>query len=209
MTVIAPTTPSHPGRAFTLIEVIVTFVILAVVLGVVTPRLLNMREDDAERAARQLAGALNAVARRAETSSQPLALVFNDDQRAIEVWSLRRPLGAGRDADLEWANDPFINPVELEDAALARLTVAGVVQPADAWRIDIEPGRPRPTVEAALAPAVDARGPAAPAWTVTLPTYATRAIVRTPGGRVVSGSAAAATAQPVDLDAIGAGETRW
>jgi len=191
-----------------MIEVIVTLVVLSVVLGVVTPRLLNLRQDDAERVARQFADALNAVARRSEIGSQPLAIVFDDEGREIEVLSLRRPRGAGREIEPEWAPDPFIAPVELEEARLVRALVAGVVQPPGAWRVDVEPGRTRPGLELAFAP-LSRRERDASAWTVSLPAWANRAVVRAPSGRVVSGGAAAAQAAPVDLDEIGAGEARW
>jgi hypothetical protein len=187
-------------------------VILAVVLGVVTPRLLAMGEDESERAARQLADAVNALARRSEIGSQPLALVYDEANDEVEAWSLRRPRGAGREVEASWGVDPFINAVELDGVEVVSVVVGGVQRAggraggAGGWRVDFEPGRSRPGIVIELRD----RGTSDPrTWSVELAGYATRAVVQSPAGQLVSGTESGTVARPVDLDAIGAREAVW
>lgn len=217
---VSPDTLSRPrrrvARAFTLIELIVVIVVLSVVAGIAAPRLLNSSSRRAQSEVRQIAELLSAAARRDGSGGglgEAQRVVFDADKGVLSL-EVRRARAGEQDAGA-WREDPLVAPVNLENVRLERAVVDGVNADERGWRLDLAPGRVRPTIELVFvadqaggkARRTGSAAPARPAanaerWNVLLLSYAAGAEIAGVGG-------AGAALRSVDLDATGMGDKPW
>lgn len=187
-------------RAFTLIEVIVVIILLAIVSAVVLPRALDNGRKRAEQTARSLASLLTAVAQRDATAFEPMSVAYEPEKNTIEVRVLR-----ARGGERRWTPDLFIDSVALRDARVRSARLDDNPLGEQGWSIEVPVDRPRPAIEVALEADV-ARGDAG-AWRVTLEPGASAARVREAEAAETGHDAVERTV--VDLDALGMGESAW
>ncbi len=189
-------TPRH-ANAFTLLELITVIVILAVVSGLLLPRLVNWDERRAEAGVQRVADVLSAAARRHLFSTQRLALGFDRESGNLRVLILRLSTPASFDpGDAAWVDDPLTLSADLEGLDLVEASADSKALDARRFRIDLPPAEPRPAIALTLA-TPGGQG----LWTVHLPAAAERATV-TAGG-------AAAIEERIDLDRAGLKDEAW
>ncbi len=195
-----PTADQPVRRAFTLIEVIVVVMLLAILSSMIVPRLIGNEGRANQLAADRVADLLIMFAQREALSSRPAGIWLDADRNWIVLVTLdvdpSRP-----DEPAEWQQDRSVRPVKLPptippDGVLA--TMDG--QPIDIrqWPIATEPGRPRPWVEIALYP------DEGPVMTVVLPPHAIAPYLLNREGESMI-----ALREPVDLDATGRHREDW
>lgn len=197
------------SRAFTILELIVVIVLMGLLAGLLVPRLADGPRRRAELEARQTAALLDDLARRDALSGEAAALtgrrVEGATVLAVEVKRVR-----GADETPAWARAPLAAPVALTSSRLVEAWRDGApVGGADDWRIELEPGRPRPVIELRLAMRDEPSGAAganAGPWTITLGAEAVRATLTAGDG---AGPGAPTAPGAVDLDALGQRETPW
>jgi prepilin-type N-terminal cleavage/methylation domain-containing protein len=189
-------TPRHPN-AFTLIELITVIVILAVVSGLLLPRLVNWDERRAEAGVQRVADVLSAAARRHQSSTQRLAVGFDRESGSLRILILRLGAPASFDpGDAAWVDDPLTLSAELEGLDVVEASADSKALDARGFRIELPPAEPRPAIALTLA-TPGARG----VWTVHLPPVAERATVT--AGR------AGAIEERIDLDRAGLRDEAW
>lgn len=183
-------------RAFTLIEVLIVLIIIAVVLGVAAPRLSAISGGKTRSAAQQTAAILSAVARREQLSSQPIALDFDLKTGRLVALS-KRPTADGSFPD--WSADPLVASADLSIAPPTAVMLGDDSLDASGFRIDLRSVSPRPTIRISLQ-GDDAIRPI----TVVLPAgRLTARIAAADEGPEVDGDVL------VDLDAAGKGDEAW
>lgn len=181
-------------RAFTLVELVVVIVILAVVAGVAAPRLLGSRGRAAQNEAREVAALLSVAAHRSALGGGRLAVEYSGGDRALTL--LR--LGSAEEG---WVPDSLSTPVRLANARIAAAAADGAALPSGGWRVEFPTNDRRPDLLLIVQSATGVRP--ARVWTVGLPSFAAAAGIEE-GDRPASG-------WPVsfDLDAEGVGDQRW
>lgn len=187
---------------FTLIELIVVVVVLAVVAGLAAPRLTG---NDRRRALSEVDAArdmLAVVARRDALGSHRMALVWDGAGRSLRLDAMRVGASDGRrrDARAVWRPDPLVPGVDLGAVSLVEARFDGAPADDRSWRVDFVPGVPRRHVELVLE---QVSGGAARRWSVTLLPYASGPAVRGPG------FPSAEAPRAVDLDALGRSDVPW
>lgn len=137
-------------RGFTLIEVLVVSIVLAIIGALIVPRIAGKSAITAQLGAEQMASMLATFAFRSTLADQPVALIRDGDSGAVEVWVLDinpdRP-----DLPADWRLDRFSKPLRLPDGvSLSDIRIDGQRLMPDAWRIVATPGVPRPRIEVAI-----------------------------------------------------------
>lgn len=180
-----------PG--FTIVEVIVVMVVLAVLAGAIVPRLTSSAGRRARVEAQALASTLSAAAMRDAVSSQRVALDFDGATlRAMAYGSIDEDPDTAR----LWRPDPLIPEARLRELSLAAVQTDLARLSGETFRIEFPRMGRRPAIELHL---VDSRGVA---WQVSLASGATRALAGSQLEQV-------ADAGVVDLDASGQGRHPW
>ena len=184
-------------RGFSLVELVTVVVILAVLAGLVTPRLISSDDRRARAEAESAADLLSAAARRDLFTSQRIAVEYDSRDGRLRVLT-RRPLDAGSfgSADERWLEDPLAPSVQFQDLSIEEVMAAGARLDARRFRIEFPPAGTRPEVVLVLA---DSRGSK---WTARLGALHERA-------GITEGLGAAADTGWVDLDATGRREDPW
>lgn len=117
--------PRH--HAFTLVELVCAIVLLAILAGVIVPRILSWDSRRTEEQVLAAADLLSSAARRAAFSTQRVAIEFDAaDARLSVVW--RKP-GDPTSFELTpgtWDPDPLTPPVQLEGLRLVRASAGGL-----------------------------------------------------------------------------------
>src|SRR4051812_37381853 len=194
-----PSIPGHArtprdGRGFTMIEVIVVVVILAVLAGAMAPRLLSMTGREV-RASAQAAGDLFSVAARRDVlTSQRVAVDYDADHSRIRLMTLAP---SATSTAPEWHEDVLMPAVNLGNTQVLAASIDGVPMDPKLWRVEFPQGSRRPVVELTFA---NSKGK--DCWTVTLPSTSDTATVQAGEVRVQADSS-------IDLDASGAGSVAW
>jgi prepilin-type N-terminal cleavage/methylation domain-containing protein len=201
-----------PRPGFTLVELIVVIIILAVMAGVIVPRTLNVgsRQADVEaRAAQQL---LTLAAERDTLSVEPQAIEYDDASGELRLLVRRAgtvtTLGRNDSADA-WRPDPLLLPVVFTSSRLAQAWADGRPLPGSQWRVVFSPSQPRPSLTLQVEHSSDRSRSSEPgtAWQLVLAPDAAAA-TRLPV-QAGQGFASLASARSIDLDAVGKGEKPW
>jgi prepilin-type N-terminal cleavage/methylation domain-containing protein len=188
--------PRH-ANAFTLIELITVIVILAVVSGLLLPRLVNWDERRAEARVQRAADVLSAAARRHLFSTQRLALGFDRESGSLRVQVLRLSTPASFDAgNAAWVDDPLTVSAELEGLDVIEVIADSKALDGRRFRIELPPAEPRPAIALTLATPGE-QG----VWTVQLPAAAERATVTVGRAPVID--------ERIDLDQAGLRDEAW
>lgn len=141
-----------PRRAFTLIEIIIAVVILAVLGALIVPRLTRSIKAEHENAIVQMVDLLSMYAFRDATSPQQIALWQDPETGWIALLTSERDLtGSGSNFEqtrFEWFADRQISPVALpRGMELAELTIDGNDVTGTDWLAATVPGGGRPSIE--------------------------------------------------------------
>ncbi len=138
--------------AFTLLEVIIVMVIMAILMTITVPRLLDRDERTLQLAADRVADLLTVYAQRDQLSARPAGLFHDAERNWIVLMILdidpERPGDPAR-----WRPDPSARPVKLPPRiAAGGVTVIADGLPVDiqAWPLATEPGQERTAVEITL-----------------------------------------------------------
>jgi type II secretory pathway pseudopilin PulG len=191
-----------PGPAFTLLELILVVVIIAVLAGAIAPRITGTDTRRAEQEAGQVQALLTAAAQRDAHSTEPLAITFDGADGRLALTVQRAPDPASG-AAAAWTIDPAAPTVKLDLLEIREASLDGQRLPERAWRVEFPRTEPRPNLTLLLA--MKGRTDAGP-WRIELPPSATAA-VQSSGS--AAQSASPRTAHPIDLDAAGRGDEPW
>ena len=198
------TRPPPHRPAFTLAELVVVTVTLAVLAGVMMPRLVRRDGRAAAQTAESVRQLLSAAAQRQTLTSQRLALDLSPGPGGGLRLSLLVPSDADpREGSADaWRPDPLVVPVVMADAQPVGGAAGDQRLDAARWRVELSSESGRPAVAIVLREADGAR-----AWRVELPSeaVAARVVVIDPGD---AGSALTAPGV-VDLDDTGMRDQPW
>lgn len=201
-----------PDRAFTLVEMIVVIIILAVLASVIAPRLSGQTERAAEGEAVAVQRLLTAAAERAAlTGGQGVGIQYVRGERGSTISIVQRqtaPAGSAQLTDPAWRPDALAAPVELSHLELKHAAADGRRLDSSRWLVPMGGAQARPAIGLSLAPR-DTAGRFG--FHIELTPDATVA-----SRRAVSASEAGGPARPlltpdrmIDLDATGRGDSTW
>ncbi|MEQ9094843.1 MAG: type II secretion system protein [Phycisphaerales bacterium] len=176
-------------RGFTLVELVVTLVIVGLILGLTVPRVATLAGRGVTAEADAIAGLLSNAAGRSAVGSQPLRVRADAKSVAIERRAL---VEQGRLESWVWERDPFMPPAVLNRATVQSVYVNGMAQRGSPWIVELGAGS---SVEIGLA------GGSGPVSVALMP-GALRAVV-------VEGDRLIEPPGRVDLDATGMESTPW
>lgn len=142
-------------------EIIVVVVIVSILASLAIPRLLNTAERRAAVEAEQVRQLFTAVARRAATGGDTLAVVYDAKERELRVEERRaqpkvdaKASAAARSADAaqpEWVRSRLVPPVRLSSVVLVKSVLDGRPGPENGtWRLEMPRAFPRPGVSLLL-----------------------------------------------------------
>jgi type II secretory pathway pseudopilin PulG len=195
-------------RGLTIVEVIVVCIIIALLAGLVVPRLGNLSARRAEVEARGLTALLSAAAQRDAMSSQAYAVAFDPGSSTVTLLAYREADDPAQQGG--WTPAPWQPALMLAEAEIRGIAVDG--QPigtpstgssVSAWRAEFRPSQPRPRVSVLLTARA---APDQYAWQVDLGSTQAMAVLKP-----LASAAAWAPGDPelVDLDAQGMREEPW
>jgi type II secretory pathway pseudopilin PulG len=191
-----PHSPRPP--AFKLIELVVAIIIMAVMVGLIVPRLLSTTERKLRAQLESVADLVTVAARRASLSTQRVALEYESGV-GLRVMVLRaKDLSSFEPGNLAWVPDPLAPLPSLDDLAIVSATADGKQLPSSSWRVEFAPSTRNPDL------AIGLEDPAGRAWTVVLAgdSIQARAAEGSPRQVVIPSTA-------VDLDAGAKGDQPW
>jgi prepilin-type N-terminal cleavage/methylation domain-containing protein len=177
------------ARAFTLVELLVTLVLVGLILGLTVPRVATLGGRGVSAEADAVAGLLSSAAGRSAIGSQPLrvraqANLVEVERRVLET--------SGRSEVWVWRRDPFMPAVRLNRGSISAVYATGRDVSGPPWIVELGSGA---SVEMSLA---GGNGPVG----VALMSGALRAVV-------VEGDRLIEPPGRVDLDASGMESTPW
>ena len=189
--------PRRPARAgFTLIEMVVTIIVLAVLAAITLPRLGGNRDRNFDLVTDRVADLLMMYAQRESLGRRPVGLWHDTINRRLALTV------AGVDADstdrqTAWLVDRFVRPVELpDDVSLVDVQAEGQSIDISQYPLQTEPGENRPAI------AIILEGPSETV-TIALASHALAPI------KVRGDSYDSYLGGPVDLDAAGRDREDW
>lgn len=146
-----PAASSSHRRGFTMVEIIMVCVILALLLSAILVRLTSLQGRNFETVVDQAGDLLMMYALRSEHARQPVGLFVDESRGSIRL--MRRETGDDPgDASL-WKSDPTVREVRLPDfMSIYELEVFIDGDQADLtqWPLSTMPGEDRPAVEIVL-----------------------------------------------------------
>lgn len=188
-----------PGRAFTLIELVVVIVIIAIAATALAPRMLRDDARRAEASATAVREVVSAAATRAELTGGRVALAYDSKSRQLRVMEFR---WSGAPTDWEaggrWVEDMLVPPATLEDADFSSVRADSFAADPSSWTVEFAPGSRRPALSVVVTQAKSSR-----AWRVNLPAGSMRAEM------FAAGTPGAGADTSIDLDAAGRQEEPW
>ena len=140
----------QPRRGFTLLELLVVLVILALLFSMIVPRFAGTDRRALQLVSDQVADLLTMYAHRATLGQKPVGVGYDPERRAIMLLvidiDLDRP-----DQPADWQVDRLVTPVKLP-STVDLLDARADGEPVDLalWPIANRPGKDRPTIEITL-----------------------------------------------------------
>lgn len=206
-------------RAFTLIELIVVIIIVAIFAGLTLPRAFGNSDRLADVECQDVQRLLTIAAERESLSPEPVGLEY--DHRASTLRLLVRrigsafaPRGAGASgaSETSWVADPLISPVTLSRTTLTGAWADGRALAKDGWRLVFSQSDPRPSLVLQVdgkngGSSVGGGNAAGSSWYVALSADAPGA-VRAPANSGMY-SPTWAGDRSTDLDSLGRGQKAW
>jgi prepilin-type N-terminal cleavage/methylation domain-containing protein len=196
-----PSSPSREPRvaaralpAFTLIELVVVIVLLAIFAAAVAPRFLSLGSRRAESEVQAVASLISAAAMRDVLTSQPIALSFDAETARLSMLCVQ---AASADAVGLWKQDPIVAPITLSEARIVSIQSGVRTLDPREWRIEFPQIEPREKLTIELADAKDESR-----WVLILSPTATAAAL-------FPGSEKDLPSDETDLDQIGKEEDSW
>lgn len=198
------------ATGFTLVEVIVVIVMLAIFGGLIVPRIIGSRVRQAEAESRQAQRLLTILAEREAISPEPQALEYDERDGQLRLMVMRAAAGTSMDDPAVWRADPGVPPLAFSQTHLAQALADGRALPRSKWRLVVGGDQPRPAMALVIRAGASSGGGAAaadsPSWVVALGPDASAA---TWGSEKSQSPGAAGLARAVDLDATGKGDKPW
>jgi prepilin-type N-terminal cleavage/methylation domain-containing protein len=186
-------------RAFSLIEVVVVCVLLAILAGLALPRFSNVNGRRAEASVKEFAELISSAATRDQLTGQAVAIDFDGVSGRLRVFV--PPMAEeGKTRSTEegdWVPDPLSRSVELEGARVVSVVQDFEGLDASKWRITFPRTEPRPRVVVTIE-----QDGGEQSWAIVLTPTGTRARVEDP-------SMASQDSDSVDLDATGRATRAW
>lgn len=188
-------------RAFTIVEVLVVMIIIAVMAMLTVPRLIGTHSRQAEVEAMGVKTLLSQAAQLDAVSAATLSINFDADKQELSVQSLIE-----KDGKRDWYAAPMIRSVRFASIELADATADGQSQgPGSPFRIVFAGAKPRPAVSLLIRTLADMPGTPR-AWQVDLLPGQTVAAFRAIGP---TAPIAPAQTTVIDLDADGQRTQSW
>ena len=132
-------------RAFTLLEVMVVLIILAILATLTVPRLTSIGRRTLQVTAEQVADLLTMYAQRETLSDRPVGIILDSDRNWLMLVGLVGDESGGDQP--EWIVDRYVQPVKLPDS-ISVLDVTSDEVPVDIteWPLSHTPGENRPLI---------------------------------------------------------------
>lgn len=182
--------------AFTIIEVIVVCIIIAILATLVVPRFAGFSARRAEASVREFAELVSLAAAKDQVTSRGVALEYDGSKGTLRIMTLSTAasqLALGG----QWQQDPLSRPVQLDDARVVSIASDGIEQDPGRWRIEFPRSEPRPKLSIVLeANEGGAR------YGVVLSSGAMRA-------SIVDAAVVGESSDVIDLDASGKAGATW
>lgn len=105
---------SRLARSFTLVEVMVSLIILALLAAMIVPRFTRTDRRQFERVVEQVADLLIVYAQRDRLSRKPVGLFYDTEERWLSLLLLD-DIDAPNTDEFGWRRDPTASPVKLPD----------------------------------------------------------------------------------------------
>lgn len=189
----------QPG--FTLIEVIVVVVILAVLAGVAIPRLLSTSDRRGEAEAQAAASLITQAARRQMLTTTRVAVEYDAAAGSLKVVSLKPGDVTSFDGrERVWAEDLLLPRVALEAVEVVAATSSTTALDPGRFHAELSDGGGRVTFAMVLRDRITGSE-----WTVRLPLTSDRALLSA-GNEMRD---AQADPDTVDLDDTGRRDNPW
>lgn len=181
-------------RAFSMVEVLVVLVLLAVLAGLIVPRFGSTASRRGQLEVEEFARVLSAAAIREQLTSQRLAISFEPSTATAALYRLdTSETGRGT----EWTEDALAGRATLHDVVFRRVESDGQELDPARWRVEFRRSEPRPSLRFVLATPDDKAS-----WGVVLSPAASRAMIVDP-------ARLDAESDVVDLDKKSGGGTPW
>jgi prepilin-type N-terminal cleavage/methylation domain-containing protein len=190
--------PHSPARAFTLIELVVAIVIMAVMVGLIVPRLLSTTERRTRAEVESVADVVTVAARRASLSTQRVSLAYDSGVGLRVMIQRAKDLASFQPGNLQWVYDPLAPSPSLEGVTVTGASLDGKALTGSSWLVDFFPASRQPDLSIGLE---DSSGRP---WTVVLTGDSVQA-------RAYQGTAAQVGVRTtaIDLDNGGKGDQPW
>jgi len=139
------------SRGFSLVEALVVVAVLAVLAGLVIPRMGGVRRREEGAVVDRVADLMTMFAFRSSAGTQPVGILHDAASRSLELVIL--DIDPTQDGDpLVWQPDRLSMPVLLPDGMdLAEATEDSSLLPEGDWMVTSKPGGDRPRLEIRLA----------------------------------------------------------
>jgi prepilin-type N-terminal cleavage/methylation domain-containing protein len=183
-------------RAFTLLELVIVIVVIALLAAIALPRLAATQSRRFQASAERVADLLTMFAQRESLGQKPVGL-WHDVERNQIVLMVLDIDPAFPEAPADWYVDHLVAPVTLPE----EITVMGVRLDGEhlgdvGWFLSNRPGEDRPIIELSLSSDESFT-------TLVLPSSGVAA------RQLEGGDALLAARTPVDLDALGQSREDW
>jgi prepilin-type N-terminal cleavage/methylation domain-containing protein len=200
-TAAAPSRARRLRSAFTLVEVLVVMIIIAILATLTVPRLIGTQGRAAEVEALSVKSLLSQAAQQDAVTSGSLSLNFNQEKQELSVEALTE-----KEGKRDWYPVPMIRPIRFASIIIADATSDGQTQtPSTDFRVVFAGAKPRPAVSLLLRTIPEMPGPPR-AWQVDLLPGQTVATFRAIGP---AAPLAPSQGTAIDLDANGQRNQSW
>ncbi len=188
------TTTGLTARGFSLIEVIVVCVMLALLAATIVPRLIVVQRQREDKAILEVSDLLRMYAFRNTAGTQQIGLYHNPAENQVAIW-IYDLNPSNPEGPRIWQEDRLSSPVTLPDGmVIASATADGLDLYEDVWTIPTHPDGSRPRIELELVGTEKSA-------LIVLENY-TSVPTRSDVPRAVA-------REPIDLDSIGGTYDRW